>query len=155
MMPLMRALLVISVLLFAGSEVLAQKPGRGNPQPVAGNFEQRRPQREDRGERAEPSVDVERILPYLAYTLGELHYLAYACEGPDAQSWRTQMIGLLAAEAPDNGRRRDRLIEEFNSGYREQQRYRAICGPQAEAERRALAHRGRDLSDMMRSAYFD
>jgi hypothetical protein len=28
-------------------------------------------------------------------------------------------------------------------------------GAEADAERRALAHRGRDLSDMMRSAYFD
>jgi uncharacterized protein (TIGR02301 family) len=152
MMLPMRALLVVSVLLFAGSEAQAQKPGRGNPEPAIENSEFLQPEPR---QRAEPDVDVERILPYLAYTLGELHYLAYACEGPDAQSWRTQMIALLAVEAPDNGRRRDRLIEEFNDGYREQQRYRAICGPQADAERRALAHRGRDLSDMMRSAYFD
>ncbi len=152
MMQPMRALLVVSVLLLAGSEALAQKPGRGNPRPAIENSEYRQPEPR---RSAEPDVDVERIVPYLAYTLGELHYLAYACDGPDAQSWRTQMIALLAVEAPDNGRRRDRLIEEFNDGYREQQRYRAICGPQSDAERRALAHRGRDLSDMMRSAYFD
>lgn len=152
MMALMRALILIPLLLFAGGEAMAQKPGRGNPQPAVENFQYRQP---EPTQRAEPDVDVDRILPYLAYTLGELHYLAYACEGPDAQSWRTQMIALLAVEAPDNSRRRDRLIEEFNGGYREQQRYRAICGPQAEAERRALAHRGRDLSEMMRSAYFD
>ncbi|WP_300532685.1 TIGR02301 family protein [Maricaulis sp.] len=148
----MRALLLISALLFCGSEALAQKPGRGNPQPAFENFGSAQP---ERPQRAEPNIDVDRILPYLAYTLGELHYLAYACEGPDAQTWRTQMIALLAAEAPDNSRRRDRLIDEFNDGYREQQRFRAICGPQADAERRALAHRGRDLSEMMRSAYFD
>ena len=103
----------------------------------------------------EDLVDRERTLPYLAYTLGELHYLAFACEGPDTQTWRDRMVELLAMEAADNGRFRDRLIDSFNEGYRAQQRYRARCGVEADAERRALAHRGRDLSEMMRSAYFD
>ncbi len=103
----------------------------------------------------EDLVDRERTLPYLAYTLGELHYLAFACEGPDTQTWRDRMVELLAMEAADNGRFRDRLIDSFNEGYRAQQRYRARCGVEAETERRALAHRGRDLSEMMRSAYFD
>jgi uncharacterized protein (TIGR02301 family) len=103
----------------------------------------------------EDEVDRDRTLPFLAYTLGELHYLAYACEGPDAQEWRGRMVELLAMEAADNGRFRDRLIDSFNEGYRSQQRYRARCGIEADAERRALAHRGRDLSEMMRSAYFD
>ena len=110
---------------------------------------------QDEAPRAQPDVDIERILPYLAYTLGELHYLAYACEGNDAQQWREQMVNLLAMGASDSRRRRDSLIESFNEGYRVQQRYRAVCGPQVDAERRALAHRGRDLSELMRSAYFD
>lgn len=104
---------------------------------------------------AASQVDVDRVLPFLAYTLGELHYLAFACDGTETQTWRDQMLQLLALEAETNGRRREELIENFNDGYRVQQRYRPVCGAQAEAERRALAYRGRDLSEMMRSAYFD
>ncbi|WP_339740707.1 TIGR02301 family protein [uncultured Maricaulis sp.] len=99
--------------------------------------------------------DTERALPYLAYTLGELHYLASSCEGLDSQAWRQRMIELLAMEAAEPGRRRDRMIESFNDGYRVQQRRRPVCGEEVEIERRALAHRGHDLSEMMRAAYFD
>jgi uncharacterized protein (TIGR02301 family) len=145
MMRAMR-LLVLACLCFAfASPALAQKP-RVPTQPDPSILTE--PPVEDR-------VDRERTLPYLAYTLGELHYLAFACEGPDDQTWRDRMVELLAMEAADNGRFRDRLIDSFNEGYRAQQRYRARCGAEAEAERRALAHRGRDLSEMMRSAYFD
>ncbi len=105
--------------------------------------------------RAEQEADAARVLPYLAYTLGGLHYLAYACDGLDSQDWRNRMLELLAMETPDRGRQRDRLIEAFNDGYRVQQRYRPVCGPEVDAERRALAHRGRDLSEMMRATYFD
>ena len=92
---------------------------------------------------------------YLAYTLGELHYLAFACDGLESQDWRNRMLELLAMETPARGGDRDRLIEAFNDGYRVQQRYRPVCGPEVEAERRALAHRGRDLAEMMRATYFD
>ena len=47
------------------------------------------------------------------------------------------------------------MIESFNDGYRVQQRRRPVCGEEVEIERRALAHRGHDLSEMMRAAYFD
>jgi len=96
-----------------------------------------------------------RTLPYLAYTLGELHYLSYACDGLDAQEWRQRMVELMSMEAPDNGRLRDDMIENFNEGYRVQQRFRPLCGPEVDSERRALAHRGQDLADMMREAYYD
>lgn len=143
MMPAMiptRLLLAAALATALPALAEAQKPSR---QPVQGEA------------RYEQDLDLDRTLPFLAYTLGELHYLAYACEGDNAQQWRDRMVELLAMEASDNGRRRDRLIESFNEGYRSQQRYRARCGTEADAERRALAHRGRDLSDMMRSAYFD
>ncbi|WP_203293115.1 TIGR02301 family protein [Maricaulis parjimensis] len=142
----MRTLLLVclSVLLLA-SPSLAQKP-RGQSETDPSVLTEAP---------VEDLVDRERTLPYLAYTLGELHYLAYACEGPDVQTWRDRMVELLAMEAADNGRFRDRLIDSFNEGYRAQQRYRARCGVEADTERRALAHRGRDLSEMMRSAYFD
>lgn len=134
-MPAMRLLTVI----FAGLFLLTPQPAAA--QKPAARYEQ--------------ELDLDRTLPFLAYTLGELHYLAYACEGPDAQQWRDRMVELLAMEAADNGRRRDRLIESFNQGYRSQQRFRARCGVEADTERLALARRGRDLSEMMRSAYFD
>lgn len=172
----MRALTIILCLCLLPVAAEAQKPQRGDSRaidlrtnqtfrdsPTDQNrqrdrrFDDRRDSRRDFREEApaEPSVDVERILPYLAYTLGELHYLDYACSGNEAQVWREQMIALLAMEASESRGRRDQLIDSFNEGYRVQQRFHAVCGPQVEAERRALAHRGRDLSELMRSAYFD
>lgn len=145
MMRSMRTIILASLCLSLASPVLAQKPRAQAPMAVS----------EVQPGAVEDMIDRDRTLPYLAYTLGELHYLAYACDGPDAQTWRERMVELLAMEAADNGRFRDRLIDSFNEGYRAQQRYRARCGLEADAERRALAHRGRDLSEMMRSAYFD
>lgn len=175
MMAAMRTLILILITLGLSAPGLAQKPDARGAQPVeevqprweneirgqAGRNAQRNRNGglQDRAQDSPPadetSVDAERILPFLAYTLGELHYLDFACGGNDQQVWRDQMIQLLAMEAEDNNRRRDRLIENFNDGYRVQQRYRPVCGPQVETERRALAHRGRDLAEMMRSAYFD
>lgn len=134
---ILRPLLLAALVMTGPLAAQAQKPGERSPV----QYEQ--------------DLDLGRTLPFLAYTLGELHYLAYACEGDGAQQWRERMVELLAMEASDDRRRRDRLIESFNEGYRSQQRYRARCGAEADAERRALAHRGRDLSEMMRSAYFD
>ena len=138
MMRAMRFLLVpFCLFALASATAQAQKPRDRSSEAIA------------------EELDLGRTLPFLAYTLGELHYLAYACEGTGAQQWRERMIDLLAMEATEDPRLRDRLTESFNDGYRAQQRYRAPCGAEAEAERRALAHRGRDLSEMMRSAYFD
>lgn len=171
MMRSMRALLSRSVLMALLVALLpgpaqAQKPRNfTRPEPVAVTETNETSRREssrasssqDNGVSGDirEELDLERTLPYLAYTLGELHYLAFACGGPDDQQWREQMVELLAMEAADDRRWRDRLIEGFNDGYRAQQRYRTRCGLEADAERRALAHRGRDLSEMMRDAYFD
>jgi uncharacterized protein (TIGR02301 family) len=158
------------VLVFASGSVAAQKPGeRGTqvPDRVEARTAERNQREVQRGidrlaSNASASSnqqrdvgDTDRALPYLAYTLGELHYLDSACEGLDAQAWRQRMIDLLAMEAPEAGRLRDRLIEGFNDGYRSQQRRRPRCGEEVDIERRALAHRGHDLSEMMRSANFD
>jgi uncharacterized protein (TIGR02301 family) len=139
----MRALSLILLFVMLSASAAAQKPD-----------DEREPTRQEQPVINAPR-DVERTLPYLAYTLGELHYLAFACEGLEAQEWRRQMIELLSMETPNQGRQRDRLIEAFNDGYRVQQRYRPVCGPEVDAERRALALRGRDLSEMMRASYFD
>lgn len=159
MMPAMRALLCLLVLFaLVTASTLAQKP-RNFPRPDPVNAAAESPAETAQDDVISPEIreelDLERTLPFLAYTLGELHYLAFACEGPDDQEWREQMVELLAMEAADDRRWRDRLISSFNDGYRAQQRYRTRCGLEAEAERRSLAHRGRDLSEMMRAAYFD
>lgn len=149
------ALAALSLTALASASAMAQKP-RDFERPVAMETSPSAiPQ--DNGISADirEELDLERTLPFLAYTLGELHYLAFSCDSPDDQQWRQQMVELLAMEAADNGRWRDRLIQSFNDGYRAQQRYRTRCGLEADAERRALAHRGRDLSEMMRAAYFD
>ena len=157
MMLAMRAgvctsLIAALVLLAPGTMSHAQQTNILQPGPKA----QDNPALSQRDNTAtDTPTDTRRVLPYLAYTLGELHYLSYACDGLDAQEWREQMVQLLEMEADGNPDLRRRLIERFNDGYRVQQRYRPLCGPEVDAERRALAHRGRDLSEMMRTAYFD
>ena len=154
-MRAMRILMAIILLALISGDAFGQKPRRMD----AARDPSLQQQDRDRSRQTLPAdesrADIERILPYLAYTLGELHYLSFACDGNDQQVWRDRMVELLAMEAGESGRRRDQLIDAFNDGYRSQQRYRARCGPEVEAERRSLAYRGRDLSEMMRSAYFD
>jgi len=151
MMPAMRILLVCLALTLFSDAALGQKPGRDTRFEREVRDQQGRPTDTSRQQDREAT----RTLPYLAHTLGELHYLSYACDGLDAQEWREHMVDLMSMEAPERGRMRDRLVEAFNEGYRTQQRYRPICGPEVEAERRVLAQRGQDLSEMMRAAYFD
>lgn len=103
-------------------------------------------QTEDGEQPDDPYRDPGRTLPYLAYTLGQLHYLAYACEGNDSQEWRDRMIELLDLEAPVSGYRRSRLIDSFNDGYQVEQQSRTHCGAEAEAQRRQLSRRGALMS---------
>ncbi|GJL98170.1 MAG: hypothetical protein DHS20C06_19870 [Hyphobacterium sp.] len=111
---------------------------------------------EDNAEsRADPFRDPGRTLPYLAYTLGQLHYLTYACGGEEAQQWRARMIELLQLEAPMTGFRRERLIDAFNDGYQVEQRARIRCGAEAEAERRTLARRGSQMSEALLNEVLD
>ncbi len=91
----------------------------------------------------------------LARVLGELHYLDFACRGRGAQTWRQTMVELLEQEAPTRGAYRDRLIENFNGGFRRLERQRVQCGAQTEIERERLARRGRALSEQLRRAYLD
>lgn len=110
---------------------------------------------EEPGDRIDPYRDPGRTLPYLAYTLGQLHYLAYACGGNDDQEWRNRMIELLQLEAPISGYRRERLIDAFNDGYQVEQQARIRCGAEAEAERRNLARRGQQMSQALLNEVLD
>lgn len=104
--------------------------------------------------RAQPALD-----PYpvesLAHVLGELHYIAFACEGRGSQSWRQAMVELLEHEAPTRGAYRQRLIENFNTGFRRQERRRMRCGAESELERARLARQGRTLSEQLRRSYIE
>lgn len=91
----------------------------------------------------------------LAGVMGELHYLSFSCEGEDAQDWRATMLEMLELEAPTRGSYRERLIENFNDGFRYHERRRTRCGAEAEVERQRLAMQGRALSETLRRGYID
>ena len=83
MMRAMRMIALACVCLCLASPVLAQKPRAQAPMAAS----------EVQPGAVEDTIDRDRTLPYLAYTLGELHYLAYACDGPDVQTWRERLGG--------------------------------------------------------------
>lgn len=108
---------------------------------------------------AAPASAVQEGDPYpvesLARILGELHGLTFACQGRQAQTWRTAMTELLDHEAPTAGTYRNRLIDRFNEGFRHQERLRLRCGAESEMARQDLAERGRAVSNQLRSTYLD
>lgn len=65
------------------------------------------------------------------------------------------MVELLAQEAPARGAYRERLIENFNTGFRRLERRRVRCGAESELERERLARQGRALSEQLRRNYLD
>lgn len=91
----------------------------------------------------------------LARIMGELHGLTFACQGRQAQSWRTAMAELLDHEAPTAGTYRNRLIDRFNEGFRQQERLRLRCGAESEMARQQLAEQGRAVSNQLRRTYLD
>ncbi len=91
----------------------------------------------------------------LAIVLGKMHFLDLACNGNGAQTWRQTMMELLEQEAPARGAYRDRLIENFNGGFREFERRRMSCGAESEIQREHLARQGIMLSEQLRRAYLD
>ena len=91
----------------------------------------------------------------LASVLGQLHYLDFACNGRQSQTWRQAMVELLAQEAPARGAFRERLVENFNAGFRRLERRRVRCGAETELERERLARQGQALSEQLRRTYLD
>jgi uncharacterized protein (TIGR02301 family) len=66
----------------------------------------------------------------LAEILGALHYLRTLCGANEGNKWRDQMTALLDAEA-QSGERRNRLVANFNNGYRSFHRTYRTCTPAA------------------------
>lgn len=91
----------------------------------------------------------------LAVVMGELHAVAFRCEGSGSQTWRQAMMELLEHEAPTRGTYRDRLVRGFNDGFRFRDRQRFRCGAESELIERDLAERGRALSEQLRRTYLD
>ena len=66
----------------------------------------------------------------LAEILGALQYLRTLCGANEGNKWRDQMTALLDAEA-QSGDRRNRLVANFNNGFRNFQRSYRACTPAA------------------------
>jgi len=62
----------------------------------------------------------------LAEILGATHYLRELCSADEGQRWRQQMDALIDAEGT-SAKRRSRLVQKFNRGYRGYQRTYHSC----------------------------
>jgi uncharacterized protein (TIGR02301 family) len=88
----------------------------------------------------------------LAEILGALHYLRALCGANEGQKWREQMQALLDAEAL-GGERRNRMVANFNRGYRGfQQTYRS-CTPAAGVAVRRYLDEGAKISREITARY--
>ena len=88
----------------------------------------------------------------LAEILGALHYLRALCGANEGQKWRSEMQALLEAEAP-SGDRRNRMVANFNRGYRGfQQTYRS-CTPSAVVAVRRYLDEGAKISREITARY--
>ena len=92
--------------------------------------------------------DLER----LAEVLGALHYLRPLCGANEKTKWRDQMQALLGAEAP-NGERHDKLVANFNNGYRSFQRTYRTCTPAANLVVRRYLDEGARISREITARY--
>ncbi|MEM8878832.1 MAG: TIGR02301 family protein [Pseudomonadota bacterium] len=81
------------------------------------------------GQTAQPQ---EQAAPYdgelerLSEILGSVHYLRALCGAEEGQKWRARMQALIDAEDPSI-RRRARMVNAFNRGYRGFQRTHSEC----------------------------
>lgn len=121
---LIRAILVASILLGAGSAQAAE----GGPAPY------------------------DRELQRLAEILGSLHYLRALCGANEGAKWRNEMQALLDAETPA-GERRDKLTASFNRGYRGFQQTYRTCTPAADLVIRRYLEEGSKISREITARY--
>jgi uncharacterized protein (TIGR02301 family) len=88
----------------------------------------------------------------LAEILGALHYLRPLCGADEGNKWRDQMTALLDAEA-QSGDRRNRLVANFNNGYRSFQRIYRTCTPAANLSVRRYLDEGAKISREITARY--
>ncbi len=88
----------------------------------------------------------------LAEILGALQYLRPLCGANEGSKWRDQMQALLNAEA-QSGERHDRLVANFNNGYRSFQRTYRTCTPAAGLVVRRYLDEGAKISREITARY--
>jgi uncharacterized protein (TIGR02301 family) len=88
----------------------------------------------------------------LAEILGALHYLRPLCGANEKTKWRDQMQDLLGAEA-QSGERHDKLVANFNNGYRSFQRTYRTCTPAANVVVRRYLDEGAKISREITARY--
>jgi len=88
----------------------------------------------------------------LAEILGALHYLRTLCGANEGNKWRDQMTALIDAEA-QSGDRRNRLVANFNNGYRNFQRTYRACTPAANLAVRRYLDEGAKISREITARY--
>lgn len=90
----------------------------------------------------------------LSEVIGAVHARRLACSGIEDQTWRQQMQRFLALEAPNEGLRRQRMVEAFNVGFSTEQSLRPQCDTASAAEAEArLAAEGRRLAQRLINRY--
>jgi uncharacterized protein (TIGR02301 family) len=88
----------------------------------------------------------------LAEILGALHYLRTLCGANEGNKWRDQMSALIDAEA-QSGDRRNRMVANFNNGYRNFQRTYRTCTPAANLSVRRYLDEGAKISREITARY--
>jgi len=88
----------------------------------------------------------------LAEILVALHYLRTLCGANEGNKWRDQMTALLDAEA-QSGPRRNRLVANFNNGYRSFHRVYRTCTPAANLSVRRYLDEGAKISREITARY--
>jgi uncharacterized protein (TIGR02301 family) len=97
-----------------------------------------------------PIEELER----LAQLIGAAHQLRQVCDTSDF-TWRQEMLDLIELEARDDNGRQRRMIDAFNSGFRDQERERLSCGADARNAEAELADEGRRLAEGLRDRYLN
>ncbi|HEY0441192.1 MAG TPA: TIGR02301 family protein [Xanthobacteraceae bacterium] len=101
---------------------------------------------------AESAAPYDRDLQRLSEILGALHYLRGICGANEGALWRDQMQALVEAET-QAGERRDRMIVNFNRGYRGFQQSYRTCTPAAQVAIGRYLDEGAKLARDITSRY--
>jgi len=97
------------------------------------------------------SPDFDKDMLRLAEVLGSVHHLRTICHQDESQKWRDQMMKLIEADAKSPARRA-RLVNRFNTGYKNLKITYVKCDQTArQAELRFLSE-GESLSRRMKRA---
>lgn len=91
-------------------------------------------------------------LQRLSEILGALHYLRELCGANEGPKWRNEMQALIDAEAP-SGERRQKIVANFNRGYRGFQQTYRTCTPAAEVAVRRYLEEGAKISREITARY--